>query len=64
MGVIAPVMVILILRFAIAPFLWPQVAADLGSVLGGLFIIWLLLLAIAATIWKIRNEKDRDGRND
>ena len=64
-GVIAPVVVILILRFALAPFVWgPQVAADLGSALGGLFILWLLFLAIAATVWKIRNEKGGDRHND
>lgn len=64
-GVIAPVVAIVILRFAIAPFVWgAQVAADLGSVLGGLFILWLLFLAIAATVWKIRSEKGGDGQND
>ncbi|MGA2247718.1 MAG: hypothetical protein ABSH48_22255 [Verrucomicrobiota bacterium] len=64
-GVIAPLLLIVILRFAIAPFVWgPQVAAELGSALGGLFILWLLSLAIAATVWKIRNEKDRDRHND
>jgi hypothetical protein len=61
-GVIAPVVVILILRFAVAPFAWgPDIASDLGSALGGIFIVWLLLLSIAATLWKIRSEKTKGG---
>lgn len=64
-GVIAPAVVIFILRFTIVPFVWgPHVAAGLGSELGILFLLWLLLLAIAATVWKIRNEKAGDGRSD
>ncbi len=64
-GVIAPVLVIVILRFAIAPFIWgSEVAASLGSALGGIFILWLLFLAIAAVLWKIRHEKDEDEKDD
>lgn len=56
-GVITPIVVILILRFAIAPFLWPDLAGALGSALGYIFIWYLLGVAIVATVWKIRNER-------
>ncbi|MFC1497761.1 hypothetical protein ACFLS1_04700 [Verrucomicrobiota bacterium] len=56
-GVITPIVVILILRFAIAPFFWPDLAASLGASLGYIFIWWLLIVAIVATIYKIRKEQ-------
>ncbi len=64
-GVVAPIVVIVILRFAIAPFIWGADIADkLGATLGGIFILWLLFLAIAATLWKIRSEKKQKRQND
>jgi hypothetical protein len=63
-GVIAPIVVIVILRFAIAPFVWPYLAAELGNALGYIFIWYLLGVAIAATIWKIWNEKKHQPQVD
>ena len=68
-GVIVPVLAILVLRFGIAPFIWgadvaADVAATLGSALGGIFVLWLLFLAVAATVWKIRDEKDGNRGGD
>jgi succinate dehydrogenase hydrophobic anchor subunit len=64
-GVIIPVLVILILRFAIAPFVWSSdVTARLGSALGGIFVLWLLLLAVAATLWKLRHESKGDEKDE
>ena len=55
--------VIVILRFVIAPFVWgPQIASDLGSALGYLFYLWLVVVAVVATLWKICHEKPKDKR--
>lgn len=64
-GVVAPIAVIVVLRFAIAPFLWgEEIAVGLGTALAGIFILWLLFLAIAATLWKIRQERTgKSGKN-
>lgn len=56
-GVIAPVVTILILAFAIAPFLWPIRRDELFRLLGIPFIIYLIFLACAATVWKIWHER-------
>ena len=56
---IAPAVVILICRFAVAPVFWPDLAAGLGRALGYIFIWYLLGVTIAATVWKIWHERKR-----
>jgi hypothetical protein len=63
-GVIVPVLVIVILRFAIVPIWGSEVASRFGSFLGYIFIFWLLFLVIAATAWKICHEKRGDEKNE
>jgi len=61
-GVIAPIVVIMILRFAIAPSVWgPALANQLGQALGFFYVLWLLVLAIAATLLKIWRERAHDA---
>jgi len=52
-GVLAPAVCILLLRFAIAPIFWPGLADALGDRLGYIFILYLLTVVIAATVWKV-----------
>jgi hypothetical protein len=52
-GVVAPFVALLVLRFAIAPILWPDLAVELGSRLGFFFMLYLLLLACGATVRSI-----------
>ena len=52
-GVVAPCVVILIVTFAIAPLLWPDLAASLGDSLGKIFLLYLAFLMCAAVVWKI-----------
>ena len=61
-GVIAPFVVILVLTFGIAPFFWPDLADGLGNALGYILIYYLLGVAVAAGIWKIRHERKHRPR--
>lgn len=56
-GVIAPLVVILALRFLIAPHFWPDSARMLGDALGKVFMLYLIAVAIVATLVKIKSEK-------
>jgi hypothetical protein len=47
---------ILVLRFGIGPLLWPDSARMLGDVLGKVFLLYLMVLAIVATILKVKAE--------
>jgi hypothetical protein len=55
-AVIAPFVAILVLRFGIGPLLWPDSARMLGDVLGKVFLLYLMVLAIVATILKVKAE--------
>ena len=57
MEVLAPIVVILIVRFAIAFFVWPDLATGLGNALGYIFIWYLLTVVIAATLWKVWHDR-------
>ena len=61
-AVVLPFAAILILRFLIAPQLWPHEAARLGSVLGYIFLWYLLGVVTIVIIWRIRS--DRRGRSE
>jgi hypothetical protein len=63
-GLITPMVVILILRFAIAPFLWPDLAGALGGALGYLFMWYLFGVAIVATVWKIFTERKHQPKSE
>jgi len=63
-GVITPGVCILILRFAIAPFLWPDLAVALGNKLGYIFIWYLLGVVIVATVWKICKERNEKAQSN
>ena len=56
-GVIAPVLAILAVTFVVAPIFWPDVAHRLCDALGWFFVLYLIFLVCAATVWKILRER-------